>query len=155
MKYIFYFTFILSISCNISLADTIQLTNLTQGPKYTQNDYIEQLNYAEQQFFNENTSDEFILSKLEKLEMFLFGAIQAGNLGYRIGNIYNQSKAYHNRRYAINYPNRRIPAHNYKYYSYPTPSITTPPHRYPYYTALPVQTLPKKYTLGTTVRIID
>ena len=109
------------------------------------------MNYAENQIFQKNERNESVLAKLEKLEMILFGAIQSGELAYRIGNVYQNCNRYYGYDYGLN----RLPLgrNTYPVYGYyPHKTIHNPSH---YNHALPMQNLPKHYSLGTTVRILD
>lgn len=146
MKYIFYCLLLLLFITDFVSAETLQLTNFHKNNNnYENENLIEELNYAENQIFQKNERNESVLTKLEKLEMILFGAIQAGELGYRIGNVYKNCNGYYD--YGYGWRNT-YPVYGY----YPHKAIYNPA-RYNYIP--PVQTLPKHYSLGTTVRILD
>ena len=151
MKYIFYCFILLFFICNYTNAENLQLTNFHRNyENYQNNDLIEELNFAENQIFQKNEKNEPFLTKLERLEMFLFGAIQSGDLGYRIGNVHRNSYYYHNP-----FNTRNFHPYSYEYHK---PNYRYPRYRnvnHPYYEYIPQQILPKNYSLGTTVRIID
>ncbi len=158
MKYIFYFAFLFLIIKEAAFADIVELTNYSQAANNIGNDYIEQLNYAENNILQRNETCRPILSRLEKLEMILFGAIQAGDLGYRIGNVYQSSSHFGDRRYRVNYLDRHNNFYHRRYNDYYDSRWTIPYNNgiyYPYSNNLPIQTLPRNYSLGSTVRIID
>ena len=159
MKYIFYCLILFFIICEYSLAETLQLTNFHNNYNNYQNEnLIEELNFAENQILQRNEKNESLLEKLEKLEMLLFGTIQSGDLGYRIGNIYANSKGYYYDSYRLNRQNGVGKMYS-KPYGYYHPKYRYHPHNSAYspyyYNNLPRQTLPKNYSVGTTVRILD
>ena len=152
MKYIFCFVLLIFLVCEYSKAETLQLTNFHRNYRDYQNEnLLEELNYAENQILQKNEKEEPLLTKLEKLEIILFGAIQAGELGYRIGNVYKNSSLFYNDGYGRRNFYPHCSSHYYPYYSLHRPNSP----RYYYENYPPQPLLPKNYSLGTTVRIMD
>ena len=158
MKYIFCFCFVFFAAIP-AFGDVVQLTNLTQNNDYIPANYLRELNFAEKQIFQENRINEPVLSKLEKLEIALFGAIQVGETAYRIGNVYKSCRDIYGRGYGEYYfsngrnfyRDRRLR----NYHSPYKPVYRNIYHPYYYDNTIPIQTLPQNYSLGTTIRILD